>query len=91
MIIKWATIVAVALFVSSAATAADRLIEGVPLPADTSPLPTDESISPFAGVWSGTWDGWRRTILVVEVINDDGTAKVVYAISENPWSKQKAA
>jgi len=91
MISKWVTIVAVALFFSTTAVATDRSIEGVPLPTDAAPLPTGESTSPFAGVWFGRWGGWRKTILVVEAINNDGTARVVYSIAENPRSRQKPA
>ncbi len=69
----------------------ERSIDGVSLPADASPLSADKSASPFAGIWFGTWGGWRKTILIVESINDDGSAKVIYAIAENQQSGQKPA
>ena len=82
---------AASIAVPFTAKASEPEIEGVPLPADAKPLPASESGSPFAGVWFGTWGGWRKTILIVEAIEDDGTARVVYAIAENPQSGQKPA
>ena len=59
-------------------------IDGVPLPEDISPLSSDETDSPFAGTWLGMWDGHLKTILVVEAINADGKASIVYAVAANP-------
>ncbi len=62
----------------------DIVIDGVPLPADVSPMPSDTTASPFAGTWIGKWDGTLKTVLVVEAISDEGKANVVYAVADNP-------
>ena len=62
--------------------------DGVPLPADTRPLPA--AASAFAGMWVGTWDGRLKTVLIVEAIASDGSAKVVYAVAENPGRFKRA-
>lgn len=67
----------------------DYLIDGVPLPADLSPV-TDGS-SKFAGVWIGSWDGILKHILVVESIAADGAAKVVYAVADHPQGRFERA
>lgn len=36
------------------------------------------------GVWVGVWGGGPKHVLVVESVADDGSAKVVYAIGDNP-------
>ncbi len=66
-------------------------IDGVPLPADISPLSIGPATSPFAGTWIGRWDGALKTILVVESIKPDGKASVVYAVADNPRAGFKAA
>jgi dienelactone hydrolase len=62
------------------------------------PLPTDLLIQPpgagvpaadaaFSGAWgNGAWDGSAPTVLIVEQVDEDGTAKVIYArgTSEHP-------
>ena len=70
--------------------------DGVPLPGDAAPMPVDQASS-FAGVWVGAWGGWRKTVVIVEAIEDDGTARVVYAVAPNPhfgqdgsWSRRDA-
>lgn len=64
-------------------------IDGVPIPADTAPISSNEN-SKFAGVWTGVWDGFLKTILIVEAIEGD-TAKVIYAVADNPRAGFKAA
>ncbi len=66
------------------------VIDGVPLPADVSPLTANPNDFPFAGTWIGQWDGMLKTILVVESINHEGKVKVVYAIADNPIAGIKA-
>jgi dienelactone hydrolase len=56
----------------------------VPLPADLSIQPPGTGVSAadaaFLGAWgNGAWYGWIPTALVVERIDGDGTAKVIYA------------
>lgn len=64
-------------------------IDGVPIPADAQPLSADEN-SKFAGTWAGVWDGFLKTILIVEAIDGDN-AKVIYAVADNPRAGFKAA
>lgn len=72
------------VFSATAAASDDIRIEGVPLPADISPLPSGDTSSPFAGTWIGAWDGALKTMLVVEDINAAGKASVVYAVEKSP-------
>src|ERR1700761_4838431 len=63
------------------------------------PLPTDLSIkSPaadvpaedaaFSGAWGdGAWDGSTPTALVVEQVNENGAAKVIYARGATEYPK----
>ncbi|WP_422373097.1 alpha/beta hydrolase family protein [Hoeflea sp.] len=60
----------------------DIEIGGLLLPADVK-VESDPA-SPFAGAWIGRWDGFLKTVLVVESIDADGFAKVVYSIAANP-------
>jgi dienelactone hydrolase len=66
----------------------DLLVDGVPLPADAVVVaPTASSTGlqqRWSGVWAGAWDGKLRHILLVESVGDDGAARVVYAIGDNP-------
>lgn len=63
-------------------------IDGVPIPADAQPLSSNNSV--FAGTWTGVWDGFLKTILIVEAIDGDN-AKVIYAVADNPRAGFKAA
>jgi dienelactone hydrolase len=60
----------------------------VPLPADASIAAPIASSSTFqqrwSGVWVGAWDGKIRHILLVESVGEDGAARVVYAMGDNP-------
>ena len=69
----------------------DFMIDGVPIPADAKEVSAKTSDSPFAGTWVGQWDGIRKTILIVEEIDDKGNAKVVYAIADSLNSARKRA
>lgn len=83
------------------AAAVDLLIDGVPLPSDAKVASTAESQSPlqrkWSGVWIGAWGGSLKHILIVESVGEDGTARVVYSIGDNPrlgiqpaWNRYKA-
>jgi dienelactone hydrolase len=82
---------AVVLVVNGAV--ADRLIDGVPIPDDAVlvdvPRPT---VGSFQGVWAGRWGGRLKHILIVERVDPDGSARVVYAVGDPPrrWSRPKA-
>ncbi|OCW55644.1 alpha/beta hydrolase family protein [Hoeflea olei] len=80
-----ALIAAVLLSLSSGhATASSRAIEvdGLLLPTDTRSAPDGES--PFAGTWIGRWDGFLKTIFVIESVSPDGEATLVYSVAANP-------
>ncbi len=56
----------------------------VPLPTDLSIQPPGASVpaadTAFSGAWgNGAWDGSTPTALIVEQVDEDGTAKVIYA------------
>jgi dienelactone hydrolase len=89
------------MLLTQPAAAVDLLIDGVPLPADAKAASTVESQSPlqrrWSGVWIGVWGGSTKHILVVESLAEDGTARVIYSIGDNPllgiqpaWSRHKA-
>jgi pimeloyl-ACP methyl ester carboxylesterase len=69
--------------------AADRLVDGVPLPGDATVaaiVDTDRAeLRQWAGVWAGAWGGTLKHVLLVESITANGLARVVYAIGDNPW------
>lgn len=79
--------------------AADHMVDGVTLPSDAKVASLAEpSVLPqWAGAWVGAWGGVLKHILLVESVADDGTARVVYSIGENPafgiqraWSRHTA-
>ena len=66
-----------------------------------TPLPNDVSlaspsfaikndIAVFAGAWHGAWNGSLPTVLIVEHINKDGTATLLYSWGVEPESKMKS-
>jgi dienelactone hydrolase len=67
--------------------AADLLVDGVPLPSDatlaTAP-PITAAQRQWSGVWIGAWGGTLKHILLVEAVAEDGAARVVYAVGDNP-------
>ena len=83
------TLVAI-LLTAKPLSAADRLIDGVPLPENARAI-TDTETDPievrqWSGVWVGAWGGMLKYILLVESVAADGSARVVYAIGDNPCS-----
>ena len=70
-------------------SAADRLVDGVPLPEDAKAATVVETdlteLRQWAGAWVGAWGGMLKHILLVELVTADGSARVVYAIGDNPW------
>ena len=64
----------------------------VPLPADLSIQPPGEGVpvadAAFSGAWgNGAWRGTTPTALIVEQVDQDGTAKVIYARGANEHPK----
>jgi dienelactone hydrolase len=76
-------------FLTLPAAAIDLLIDGVPLPPDAGVASTAEAQSPlqrqWSGVWVGAWGGSLKHILLVESVAEDGTARVIYSVGDNPF------
>ena len=74
------------LTLSRAAGAADLLVDGVPLPSDATVAATTQgsAFQQWGGVWVGAWGGSLKHLLLVESISEDGAARVVYAVGDNP-------
>src|SRR5260370_35694969 len=88
------------MVVSQPGAATDYMVDGVPLPSDAKVAARAEpSVQPqWAGAWVGACGGALKHILLVESVADDGTARVVYSIGDNPafgirraWSRHTAA
>jgi dienelactone hydrolase len=80
-----------------AGSAADLVVDGVPLPSDVAVGPAETALQrQWAGAWTGAWGGGLKHVLVVETIARDGAAQVVYAIGGNgsgirpEWNRHKA-
>ncbi len=76
------------LMFSHSASAADLLIDGVPLPSDVSVAAqtSEDSLKQWSGAWVGLWGGSLKHILLVKSVSKDGTAQVVYAVGDNPYA-----
>ncbi len=71
----------------------DLQFDGVPLPAGIS-VPAVEKAAGnkrFLGLWSGRWGNSLNHLLLVQSVDEDGTAKVIYSVGANPWRKTKGA
>jgi dienelactone hydrolase len=75
------------LMLSQPVNAADLLVDGVPLPSDAAVAAgtPGSAVQQWSGVWVGAWGGSLKHILLVESVSEDGAARVVYAIGENPY------
>ena len=77
------------LLVAGPLSAADRIVDGVPLPGDAKAATVVETdpteLRQWAGAWVGAWVGKLKHILLVESVTADGLARVVYAIGDDPW------
>jgi dienelactone hydrolase len=74
---------------------ADRTVDGVPIPDDVS-IAADTAVGSdngrnFLGAWIGRWGGILKHILIVESLQPDGTARVIYAVGDNPNANVKRA
>jgi hypothetical protein len=69
-------------------SAADRLVDGVPLSEDAKAATVVETdpteLRQWAGAWVGVWGGTLNHVLPVACVTADGSAWVVYAIGGNP-------
>ena len=76
------------LTLSQPASAADLVVDGVPLPADASVAASapGNAFQQWRGVWVGMWGGSLKHVLLVESVGEDGAARVVYAVGGNPYA-----
>jgi hypothetical protein len=74
------------LTLSQPVAAADLLVDGVPLPSDATvaAMTPGSAYEQWGGIWVGVWLGSPKHILLVESVDADGAARVVYAIGDNP-------
>jgi dienelactone hydrolase len=80
-------ILLLALLTLQPAAAADLVVDGVPLPSDASVAAATPggAFEPWKQAWVGLWGGSLKHVLIVESVSDDGTARVVYAVGDNPY------
>ena len=61
---------------------ADRMVDGVPIPDDAKVVPPSATMpgsqQRFLGAWVGRWGGALKHILIVESVQPDGGASVIY-------------
>jgi hypothetical protein len=76
------------MLVAGLLSAADHLVDGVPLPRDAKAATVVETdpteLRQWARAWVGAWGGTLKHVLLVESVTADGLARVVYAIGDNP-------
>ena len=94
--IKLATGAAVAWPLAAwAARGPDFAVDGVPLPSDASVATVAKSATDlqrrWSGVWTGAWNGGLKHILLVERIDEDGPAAIIYAEADNPRPQTQAS
>jgi len=94
--IKLATGAAVAWpLAARAAGGPDFVVDGVPLPSDASVATVAKSATDlqrrWSGVWTGAWNGGLKHILLVERIDEDGPAAIIYAEADNPRPQTQAS
>src|SRR6516225_12107431 len=81
-------VLAMVIHIAPSAAFADRLVDGVPIPDDAKVVPPStavpESQQRFLGAWVGRWGGLLKHILIVESLQPDGSASVIYAWGDNP-------
>jgi dienelactone hydrolase len=85
----------------AASAAVEILADDVPIPVDTrivsAPSEAPEAAKRFLGAWVGSWGGLLHSVLIVESVDSDGLASVVYAVGDNPragvtrqWNRYEA-
>ncbi|MEL6934421.1 MAG: alpha/beta hydrolase [Pseudomonadota bacterium] len=70
-----------AIVLASALNAQTGDYDGVPLPEEIKPVSPSDSDG-FAGAWSGLWGHRLKHILVVDNVQPDGNADVIYAYGD---------
>jgi dienelactone hydrolase len=85
---KRLAIFAMVIHIVPSAAFADRLVDGVPIPDDVKVVPPSaavpESQQRFLGAWIGRWGGALKHILIVESVQPDGSATVIYGWGDGP-------
>jgi putative ABC transport system substrate-binding protein len=85
---KWLFVLAMAIHIVPTSAFADRLVDGVPIPNDAKVVPPSaaapENQQRFVGAWVGRWGGLLKHILIVESLQPDGSASVIYGWGDNP-------
>src|SRR5690242_3070539 len=72
--------------------ATDLIVDGVPLPSDAAIAATTPGspVGKWSGAWVGLWGYNLKHILLVESVNEDGSARVVYAFGSNLRAGRRA-
>jgi hypothetical protein len=98
----WVRICSLVGVLTAAHAASAVELDDVPIPADirivSAPPETPEATKRFLGAWVGSWGGLLHHILVVESVDSNGVASVVYAVGDNPgagvvrqWKRYEAS
>jgi hypothetical protein len=70
------------------AASADRRVDGVPIPDDAKVVPPSAAVPEghqrFLGAWVGRWGGGLKHILIVESLQPDDSASVIYGWGDRP-------
>ena len=81
-------VLAMVIHIVPSAAVADRLVDGVPIPDDAMVVPPSaavpESQQRFSGAWVGRWGSELKHILIVESVQPDGSARVIYGWGDSP-------
>ncbi|MDI1285534.1 MAG: alpha/beta hydrolase [Reyranella sp.] len=81
------------LVLAPSAVAADLVVDGVPLPSDAKVAATTPggAFEQWKQAWVGLWSNRIKHILIVEAVEADGAARVVYAIGDNARAGRPAS
>ena len=84
----WVRICSLVGVLTAALAASAVELDDVPIPADTriisAPPETPEATKRFLGAWVGSWGGLLHQVLIVESVDSNGVASIVYAVGDNP-------
>jgi hypothetical protein len=73
----------------AASAAVEILADDVPIPVDTrivsAPSEAPEAAKRFLGAWVGSWGGLLHSVLIVESVDSNGLASVVYAVGVHDY------
>src|SRR5262249_25946771 len=81
-------VLAMAIHIVPTLAFADRLVDCVQIPTEAKSVPPPaalrENQQRFLGAWVGRWGGLLKHILIVESLQPDGSASVIYGWGDNP-------